>query len=64
MKITRKREREIGLVVSANFVYITKDKNCSIILETQLEKRKILFQDLQESESLVKKMYIDNFHFL
>ena len=64
VKITRKREREIGLVVSANFVYITKDKNCSIILETQLEKRKILFQDLQESESLVKKMYIDNFHFL
>ena len=64
VKITRKREREIGLVVSANFVYITKDKNCSIISETQLEKRKILFQDLQESESLVKKMYIDNFHFL
>ena len=49
------RKREIGLVVSANFVYITKNKNCSIILETQLEKRKILFQDLQQSESLVKK---------
>ena len=49
------RKREIGLVVSANFVYVTKNKNCSIILETQLEKRKILFQDLQQSESLVKK---------
>ena len=52
------RKREIGLVVSANFVYITKNKNCSIILETQLEKRKILFQDLQQSESLVKKRSI------
>ena len=52
------RKREIGLVVSANSVYITKNKNCSIILETQLEKRKILFQDLQQSESLVKKRSI------
>ena len=47
MKITGKREREIGLVVPANFVYITKDKNCSIILEAELEKRKTLFQDLK-----------------
>ena len=47
VKITGKREREIGLVVPANFVYITKDKNCSIILEAELEKRKTLFQDLK-----------------
>ena len=47
VNITGKREREIGLVVPANFVYITKDKNCSIILEAELEKRKTLFQDLK-----------------
>ena len=47
MKITGKRVREIGLAVPANFVYITKDKNCSIILENELEKRKTLFQDLK-----------------
>ena len=47
VKIKGKREREIGLVVPANFVYITKDKNCSIILEAKLEKRKTLFQDLK-----------------
>ena len=47
MTITGKREREISLVVLANFVYITKDKNCSIILEAELEKRKALFQDLK-----------------
>ena len=47
VKITGKREREIGLVVPANFVYITKDKNCSIILEAELEKRKTLFHDLK-----------------
>ena len=47
MKITGKRKREIGLAVPANFVYITKDKNCSIILEAELEKRKTLFQDLK-----------------
>ena len=46
-KITGKRERDIGLVVPANFVYISKDKNCSIILEDELEKRKTLFQDLK-----------------
>ena len=28
VKITGKREREIGLVVPANFAYINKDKNC------------------------------------
>ena len=47
VKITGKREREIGLVVPANFVFITKDKNCSIILEAELENRKTLFQDLK-----------------
>ena len=47
VKIMGKRERVIGLVVPANFVYITKDKNCSIILEAKLEKRKTLFQDLK-----------------
>ena len=47
VKITGKREREIGLVVPANFVYITKDKNRSIILEAKLEKRKTWFQDLK-----------------
>ena len=47
MKITGERERGIGLVVPANFVYITKDKNCSIILEAELEKRKAFFQDLK-----------------
>ena len=47
VKIKGKREIEIGLVVPANFVYITKDKNCSIILEAKLEKRKTLFQDLK-----------------
>ena len=47
VKITGKREREIGLVVPANFVYITKDKDCSVILEAELQKRKILFQDLK-----------------
>ena len=47
VKITGKRKREIGLAVPANFVYITKDKNCSIILEAELEKRKTLFQDLK-----------------
>ena len=47
MKITGKRETEIGLVVPVNFVYITKDKNCSIILEAELEKRKTMFQDLK-----------------
>ena len=47
VKVMGKREREIGLVVPANFVYITKDKNCSIILEAELEKRKTLFQDLK-----------------
>ena len=36
VKITGRREREIGLIVPANFVYITKDKNCSIILEAKL----------------------------
>ena len=46
LKIKGKREREIGLVVPAKFVYITKDKSCSIILEAKLEKRKTLFQDL------------------
>ena len=35
LKITGKREREIGLVVSANFVCITKDKSYSIILEAE-----------------------------
>ena len=43
----RKWEREIGLVVPANFVYITKDKSCLNILETELEKRKTLLQDLK-----------------
>ena len=47
VKITGKREREIGLVVPANFVFITKDKNCSIILEAELENRKTLFRDLK-----------------
>ena len=47
MKITGKKGREIGLVVPASFVYITKDKNCSFILETELEKRKTLLQDLK-----------------
>ena len=47
VKITGKRETEIGLVVPVNFVYITKDKNCSIILEAELEKRKTMFQDLK-----------------
>ena len=47
VKITGKREREIGLVVPANFVFITKDKNCSIILEAESENRKTLFQDLK-----------------
>ena len=47
MKITGKREREVGLVVPANFVYIIKDKNYSIILEAKLEKRKTLIQDLK-----------------
>ena len=47
MKITGKREREVGLVVPANFVCIAKDKNCSIILEADLENRKKLFQDLK-----------------
>ena len=42
-----KRQREIGLVVPATFVYITKDKNCSIILEATLEKRKTFFPDLK-----------------
>ena len=47
VKITGKREREIGLVVPAKFVFITKDKNCSIILEAELENRKTLFKDLK-----------------
>ena len=47
MKITGKSVREIGLVVLANFVYTTKDKNCSIILEAELEKRKTLLQGLK-----------------
>ena len=47
VKIMGKRQREIGLVVPATFVYITKDKNCSIILETALEKRKTFFPDLK-----------------
>ena len=47
VKIMRKREREIGLVVPANFVYITKDKSCLNILEIELEKRKTLLQDLK-----------------
>ena len=42
-----KRETETALVVPANFVYISKDKNCSIILEAELEKRKALFQNLK-----------------
>ena len=61
VKITGKREREIGLVVPANFVYIAKDKNCSIILEAKLEKRKTLFQDLKLV--FYEKVYINNFHF-
>ena len=40
VKNTEKREKEIGLVVPANFAYITKDKNCSIILKTKLENKK------------------------
>ena len=47
LKITGKREREIGLVIQTNLTYITKDKNRSIILEVELEKRKTLFQDLK-----------------
>ena len=47
VKITGKREREIGLVVPANFVFISKDKNCSIILEAELENRKTLFKDMR-----------------
>ena len=47
VKVMKKRGREIGLVDLANFVYITKDKSCSIILEPELEKRKTLFQDLK-----------------
>ena len=62
VKIMGKREREIGLVVPANFVYIAKDKNCSIILEAKLEKRKTLFQDLKLM--FYKKVYFNNFHFL
>ena len=55
-------ERQIGLVVSANFVYITKDKNCSIIFEAELEKRKTMFQYLKLK--FIKKVYINNFRFL
>ena len=62
MKITGKREKEIGLVVPDNFVYITKEKNCTIILEAELEKRKTLFQDLKLK--FYKRVYIDNFRFL
>ena len=47
VKITGKRQREIGLVVPATFVYITRDKNCSIILKAALEKRKKKFPDLK-----------------
>ena len=47
VKIMGKRETETALVVPVNFVYICKDKNCSIILEAELEKRKTLFQDLK-----------------
>ena len=47
VKITGKREGGIGLVVAANFVYITKDKNCSVISEAELVKRDTLFQDLK-----------------
>ena len=47
VKIMGKRETETALVVPVNFVYISKDKNCSIILEAELEKRKTLFQDLK-----------------
>ena len=47
MKIAGERKREIGLLVPANFVYITRDKNCSINLEAKLQKRKTLFQDLK-----------------
>ena len=47
VKIMGKRETETALVVPANFVYISKDKNCSIILEAELEKRKALFQNLK-----------------
>ena len=46
-----KREREIGLAAPANFVYITKGKNYSIILEAEAEKRKTLFQDLKLNPS-------------
>ena len=35
------------MVVPANFVYITTDKNCPISSETELEKRNALFQDLK-----------------
>ena len=51
MKITEKREREIGLAAPVNFVYITKGKNYSIILEAEAEKRKTLFQDLKLNPS-------------
>ena len=47
VKITGKTEREIRLAVPANYLYITKDKNCSTILEAELEKRKTLFRDLK-----------------
>ena len=47
VKITEKSERKIGLVVPDNFVHIAKDKNCLVILEAELEKRKTLFQDLK-----------------
>ena len=40
VKNTEKRGKKIGLVVPANFAYITKDKNCSIILKTKLENKK------------------------
>ena len=36
-----------AVVVPANFVYITTDKNCPISSETELEKRNALFQDLK-----------------
>ena len=42
VKITGKRNREIGLVVPSKSIYKTKDKHCLAVLKTDLETRNIL----------------------
>ena len=57
--ITGKRQREVGLVVSAKYSFETDNKKCAEILEKELVKRKELFPTV--ALKLKKKDCTENF---